>query len=410
MQETNRQSRRPLPLDGVRIADFTHMVSGPLATQILGDMGASVDKVEAIDGGDIARKFAPYVNGMGHYFLSINRNKRSITVDLKSQEGQEIALALALKSDVVIENFAPGTMGRFGLGYDRLSKLKPDLIFCSISGFGQVGPLARKKSFDLVAQAYSGIMSTNGEPDSPPVKVGIPIADTGTGLVAAIAVLGAILKRNSSGLGSYIDLSMYDSVLSLLANHAGYYLASGRQAPKTGSHHYAVVPNGSFRTRDGHVVIAVTSDELWREFCEALSLDDLKDDPRFSTIDNRTANIHECREMVARRVETQTTAEILAQLEARNIPCGPVHTIGEALEHPAIAMRDMVYELEHAVYGRARAVGSPLGPSLVREKPEAPPLLGEHNAQILFDLGYDAKQIEALIRKGVVGSRTHAPA
>ena len=394
---------KSLPLDGVTIVDFSHFIAGPFATQILADLGASVIKIENIKGGESGRYAAPSVGGQSHYFLSFNRNKQSVALNLKDPRGKEIALKLIKDADVVVENFAVGVMDRLGFGYDAMMKLNRDLIYCSVSGFGQSGPLAEKRSYDLIAQAYSGVMSVNGERDSPPLKVGIPIGDTTAGLFSAISILSALLQRKAGGVGKHLDISMYDGLLAMLANHGGHYLASGEQAEKWGSQHYISVPNGVFPVKGGFIAIAAVSDLHWQKLCVALGMTQFSNDPLYVDGPERAKNRDTLEVHLRDHLSQLTVADAVEILDQAEVPCGPVQSISEALEHPYTQARDMVLNLTHPVYGDARVTGSPLGPALVRKNSTAPPLLGENTKHILVELGYNQNEIAELMRDSVIG-------
>ncbi len=387
------------PLRGIRVVDFTHVISGPFASQTLGDLGASVIKIEGVEHGDVGRDMGPDKNGQSHYFVAFNRNKRSIALDLKSDAGRQVALALLAKADVVIENFAPGAIGRLGLGYDVVKAANPSVVYCSISGFGQTGPLAHKRSFDLIAQAYSGIMSTNGEPGEPPVKVGVPIGDTASSLFAVIGILAALFERKQTGAGRFIDVAMYDSLLTLLANYGGYFNATGEQPGRTGSGHYFTVPYGTFEAADGDIAITVMTDANWSGLCLALGLDDLGADPSLRSLHGRSADRVRIYGTLGPVLKQHTVAGLVELLGKADVPCAPVNDIGSALGHAHTAARGMLLDLEHASYGHIQATSLPLR-SVMRATHTAPPLRGEHTAEVLRGLGMtEEKIIELLAQK-----------
>jgi len=286
MSETARSIK---PLEGIRVLDFSRILSGPMGTMVLADLGAHVIKVEDLEGSDVTRHNPPYVNGESHYFLSLNRNKESLSIDLKKPEGRAIALALVEQSDVVVENFRPGVADRIGLGYQALSALNPGLVYCSVSGFGQTGPLRDKTAYDLVIQAMTGAMAVTGEPDRPPVKMGLPLADELSAMFSVIGILAALQKRARTGRGSYLDVSMFDVGVSLLSYMANIYFATGESARRLGSRHPTIYPYNAFQTRDGHIVVAAFTQAFWRKFCKAVGRDDLPADSRFVTFAGTTA-------------------------------------------------------------------------------------------------------------------------
>ncbi|MEZ5881381.1 MAG: CaiB/BaiF CoA-transferase family protein [Nitratireductor sp.] len=401
MQPEAPEAEEQLPLKGIRVADFTHVIAGPLATQILGDLGAKVTKIEEVTSGDVGRSMAPYIAGQSHYHLAFNRNKRSIGVNLKDPRGLAAVRKIVARSDILVENFSPGSMARMGLGYDDVRAFNPGIIYCSISGFGQEGPLASKGYYDLVGQAYAGVMSTNGEPDGPPVKVGIPIGDTSGSLFAVIAILSALHGRRKSGEGKYIDLSLYDCLLSVLANYGGYYLARDVQPQRTGSKHYYSVPYGSFSARDGDVVIGVFTDVQWQSFCAVLGLQQLARDDRFSNAAGRVEHREQIDAAVNQRLSQLSAEEVVSLLDSASIPCGPVHDIGQALFHPHAQLRRMVKNVTHGDYGAVRVISHPFG-GLGASMMSAPPLHGEHSGEILSEIGMPAKKIMELMSQGVV--------
>jgi len=386
------------PLNGCRVVDFTHVISGPFTTQILADLGADVTKIEDMGSGDVGRGMQPSQEGMSHYFACFNRNKRSIALNLKSQAGHEVAMRLIRDADVLVENFAPGVIGRLGFSYEAVRVINPSIVYCSISGFGQTGPLAHKRSLDLVAQAYAGIMSTNGTADGPPLKVGVPIGDTGSSLFAAIGIISAMYDRKTTGAGRYLDVAMYDGLLALLANHGGYYHFTGTQPQRVGSAHYFSVPYGTFPTADGEVVIAVFTDASWAGLCQALEIPQLGQDPRFATGNARSTHRDALHEQICPLIRQLTSADLQQRLESHNVPCAPVNDVACAMRAPHTQARGMVMELTHPVYGTVPVTSLPI-PSVMRQDHRAPPLHGEHTVQVLGELGYTDAQIDAIRRE-----------
>ncbi len=390
------------PLKNVRVIDFTHVISGPFSTQILADLGAEVVKIEDTGAGDVARALVPLKNGLSHHFAAFNRNKRSVALDLKSADGREVAQRLLERADVLVENFSPGVMERLGFGPDTCRAINPGLIYTSISGFGRTGPLAHKRSLDLVAQAYSGVMSTNGTADGPPLKLGVPMGDTAASLFATIAITSALLERRDTGKGKYIDIAMFDSLLPLLANLAGHQHMTGGQPPRVGSAHYFTVPYGAFEADDGSVVIAAYTPAAWTGFCEALELPGLVSDPRFALTTARSENRQQLFDIVCPRLRQRKVAEVLELMDAHNVPCAPIHDIGQAFAEPHTAARSMVLDLEHPVYGKLQTTSLPLK-DVMRVQHTAPPLHGEHTAEVMRELGFDEARISR-VRDAVTAS------
>jgi crotonobetainyl-CoA:carnitine CoA-transferase CaiB-like acyl-CoA transferase len=396
-----------LPLSGVRVLDLSRVLAGPFATCILGDLGADVIKVEE-PGGDHVRTLPPfYEGGESHYFLAVNRNKRSIVVDLKKPEGRDLILDLAAKSDVVVENFRPDVMDRLGIGFDTLKARKPDMILCSISGYGRSGPLRDRPSFDLVTQARSGVMSITGEPDGPPTKLGLPMGDLGGGLWGAIGVLAALNRRHATGEAQHIDLSLLEGLVGLLGYLGQLAFMTGRSPGRVGSAHHNIVPYGRFEVADGHLVLALHVGSFWRRFCLAIGRDDLLADPRFRTTTDRRNNRVELQAEVEEIMRGRTRAEWSRLLEEADVPHGPILDVLEALEQEQLAEREAIAVMNHPTAGTVRQVRSP-----VRFADETPPgevgpspRLGEHSRQICATvLGWDDERIDALEAAGVLNT------
>jgi glutaryl-CoA transferase len=387
----------PLPLAGIRVLDLTHALAGPFCTMLLADLGADVIKVEPPGEGDHARRWGPpFVNGESTYFLSVNRNKRSVALDLKDDAGLRAAIDLALASDVLVENFRPGTAARLGLGWDVLHERRPELVYASISGFGQGRPTLA--GYDQIAQGTSGLMSITGEPKGQPTKVGVPVGDLVAGMFAAHGIMAALVERTRTGAGRYVDVALNDGLLALLTYQAGRYFATGEPPGREGNHHPTVAPYGTFATRDGHLNLAVGSDEQYRRFCEALQAPELGGDPRFATNAERQTARAELAVEIERRLTRRTTGEWLARMEAAGIPAGPILDLATAFADPVAVERDMRVEVDHPVAGRISQVGVPWKldgfSSPIRL---APPLLGQHTADVLAEvLGYTPEQIAAL--------------
>jgi crotonobetainyl-CoA:carnitine CoA-transferase CaiB-like acyl-CoA transferase len=369
----------------------------------LGDLGADVIKVEAPGRGDDTRHFPPSWNGVSTYYLSTNRNKRGITLDLKEPRAQEIARALAVESDIVIENFRRGTTERFNLGYDDLNEINPRIIYAAVSAFGSDGPDRDKAGVDLLMQAASGLMSITGEHGRPPVRAGTSLIDLTCGANAVQGILAALYARERSGLGQRIEVSLLGAGVSWLTYHATAFFATGEIPERLGSHHAAVAPYGAYPTLDGYLVIAVATDALWRRFCGALGLAEEVDDPRFATNPQRLINRAALDELLAPVLATRSADEWSELLSSAGVACGPVNTLDRTLSMPQVLHEELVVDLPHAQIPDFRMPGLAIKlkgtPGTIRRPP---PALGEHNVEVLNELGFDADQIEKLRNEGVI--------
>ena len=392
-------------LSGIAVLDLTRVMSGPYCTLMLADMGARVIKIEHPGRGDDTREWGPpFVGDESVYFLSVNRNKESLTLDFKHPDGRRILEALLAHADVLVENFRPGTLQRLGLDYESLASRFPRLVYASVSGYGHTGPLKDLPGYDAVVQAEGGLMSLTGDPDGPPYRLGLPIADLVAGLFAAQGILLALIARAGDGRGRYVDISMLDSVAGLLTYQAANYLATGHNPPRMGNAHASIVPYGTFDTRDGQLMLAVGNDDQWRRFCDAAGLSELVSDPRFSTNPQRVENREVLWPIVARALRVRDRDDWTALLRNVGVPCGPVRTIGETLADAQLEARGMITSLRHPAAGDLRVVANPVKLSDTSAVPDTPaPLLGQHTESILTrDLGLSRQELDELRRNHVV--------
>lgn len=398
-------SETPGALDGVLVLDLSRILAGPTATQILGDLGATVIKIEnPKTGGDDTRAwgppYAPTPDGksdLSAYFMSANRNKYSVAADLSTAEGQELVKALIAQADIVIENYKPGGLNKFGLDFETICAKHPELVYCSISGFGQTGPNSHIAGYDLMAQGYGGIMSLTGDPDGPPMKVGVGISDVMCGMYATIGILAALRHRDQTGEGQHIDLALVDSQMAWLINEGTNFLASGKEPQRRGNAHPNIVPYDVFATTDGHIILAVGNDAQFRRFCHAMERVDLAEDSRFATNPDRIANRDPLSDAISETLAARTSADILQVLQSVQVPCGPIHTVGQALQTDQAKARGTVVAVDtpEATSGQVELLGNPLKlsktPVSIRR---APPRFGqdtEHLSDILDTHNKQAK-------------------
>jgi crotonobetainyl-CoA:carnitine CoA-transferase CaiB-like acyl-CoA transferase len=401
------------PLHGVRVLDLTRILAGPFCTQMLGDLGAEVIKIERPGSGDDTRKFAPPFladeqgapTSESAYFLSANRNKKSVVVELTKPAGQKLIRRLMAMSDVVVENFKTGTLEKYGLSYDDVKTENPHLVYCSITGFGHTGPYANRPGYDFLIQGMGGVMSLTGEPDGSPQKVGVPIADLMTGMYAAVAINAAVYCAKTTGTGQHIDLGMLDAHVAWLGNVGMNYLYAGNLG-RLGNDHPNIVPYRPFKTADGEIVIVVGNNEQFRRFCRIAGCDELVTDPRFQSNEVRVRNRAELAQILDPLVAARPSAFWLEALEAQSIGCGPINNLEQVFKDPQVIAREMVHEMTHSANGGtpARLLASPIKMS---ETPvtyrHAPPLLGEHTEEVLSGmLGLDESEIAELSDLGVI--------
>jgi len=394
----------PSPLKGIKVLELSRTLAGPFCSMQLADMGADVIKVEQPDIGDETRSYIPpAINGESTYFMSLNKNKKAMTLNLKSEEGQEIVKKLVAEADVVIENFRNGTMEKFGLGYEVLKEINPRLVYCAVSGFGRTGPMKNEPAYDLLMQGFGGLMSVTGEEDGAPVKVGFSVVDLATGLYASLGVVLALFARQTTGKGQYVESSLLDTIVSL-SNYLGQSVLSTGNVPKRmGSAHPNLVPYQAFESKDGHVIIAVPNDGLWRKMCDALDLPHLKDHHKYALNVNRVAHRDELVEILTDFTKKRESAEIIQKLKDAGVPSGPINDLSQLFAHPQVQSRELIQEVEHPTIGLLKMIGVPIKlsetPGSVRK---APPLLGENTETVLADLGYSPEEIATFKEKGIV--------
>ncbi len=394
------------PLDGIKVLDLSRVLAGPWCAQTLADLGADVWKVEEPERGDDTRAWMPpEIDGESTYYMSANRSKRSIAVDLKHPDGQRIVREMAAKADVLVENYKKGTLERFGLGYEELAALNPGLVYCSISGYGRTGPRADEPGYDFAIQAESGLMSITGEPGGAPMKHGMAITDLVTGMNAVQAVLAALLARSRTGKGQLIDMALLDCGIALLANMASGHIVTGAEPPRLGNAHPSLAPYQLFETSDGEFVLAVGNDGQFRALCDkVIGRPDLSADPRFSTSRGRVIHRDALIPELAAAFRTRSTAEWIAALQREKVPCGQVRTLREVFGSPEVAARGLVAQVPDARHGTLKLMRSPLAlRGTPPREPSAPPRLAEHTDALLREvLGLEPREIDALRTSGAV--------
>ncbi len=394
-----------MSLSGVRVLDFSRVLAGPYCSMMLAELGADVIKIEEPGTGDEAREWPPFVHGQSGYFFSVNRSKRSLTLNLKREEARQIIRELCRRSDVVLENFAPGVTRRLGVDFQTLSAINPKLIYCSISGFGQTGPYWDKRAYDPILQAMSGIMSVTGSRGGEPVKCGVAISDVASAIFAAFSIVTSLYRREKTGKGQYIDLAMLDSSLALLTFQGAIYLCCGEVPGLIGSENPTRVPSANYQTGDGRYVHVVINDRQWPRFCELLGRPELAGDPEFSTNRARVANRERVNAIIGGLMKARPAGEWIALFDAEGLPIGPVNTLDRAFSDPQVVAREMVKSFLHPIAGEVKAINMPY--RFAEDSTEirsAPPLLGQHTEEILAELlGYSTEQVAQLRAEGVIG-------
>jgi crotonobetainyl-CoA:carnitine CoA-transferase CaiB-like acyl-CoA transferase len=393
------------PLDGVRVLDLSHMAAGPFCSMMLADMGADVIKIEIPGKGDGLRSWGPpFLGKEGVYFLYLNRNKKSMTLNLKSPKGRRVLIQLMQRADVLLENFVPGTMEKLGLGPQDIMNLNPRLVYCRISGYGQTGPYSNRPGYDLLVQAQGGLMTITGEPDHPPgAKVGVAIADLGTGMYAAYGIVLSLLAREKTGKGQVTDVALFDSVISWMLQPIGSYLVTREMPERLGTVHPVAAPYQAFRTKDSYVVIGCAVDEHWQKLCDVLEIDELAKHARFATNPKRVENRKEL-ESILKEIFVREESDVwLRRMQEAGIPCAPVNTLERVVMDPQVLQRRMLVEVDHPTAGRIQVPGIPVKLSDTPAKiTDPPPLLGEHTSEVLQELGYSPDQIGELRKEGII--------
>ncbi|MBN1828091.1 MAG: CoA transferase [Deltaproteobacteria bacterium] len=390
-------------LSDIKVLDLTSFLSGPFCTMILSDMGADVIKIEEPPKGCPTRKNPPFKDGESAYFMSLNRGKKDIALNLKTDMGKKILSELIVGADVLVENFRPGVMRRLGFDYRKVSALNPRIIYASISGFGNSGPYAEKGAYDMVVQGYGGVMSITGYPGGDPVRVGYSIADLSASLFGAIAIIGALRVRDKVGRGQYLDVSMFDCQVALMENAIARYYATGNMPGPLGSRHSSIVPFQAFKSSNGYFIVTASTDEQFKNLCKAVGLPEMANDGRFMSKPDRVNNVDDLT-AILNNVFTEKPKEVWIEiLERHNVPCGPINNVQEVVESPQVLAREMIVEVNHPKAGKVKMAGSPIKASLTPTKIQGPPpLLGQDTERLLSGLGYSPEEIVQLKENGVI--------
>lgn len=391
-------------LEGMRVLDVSQIMAGPYCSMVLADMGAEVIKIEKPEGGDDSRQMGPYINGESTCFFQINRNKKSVCINLKEQKGKDIFYQLAETADVIIENFRPGVVRSLKIDYDTIRQLNPGIIYCSISGFGQTGPYANQGGFDLIVQGMSGLMNMTGIPGERPMKTGIAVFDIGAGLTAVNSILMAYIHKQKTGAGQHVDVSLLESGLAWFIWEAAAYFANGTIPQPTGSRHRVSAPYQAYRTQNGYVMLGGANQRTWEKFCaKVVERPEWLKDSRFLTNADRSKNVKILEELIEDVFLQQDSKYWIKKSEEAGVPCGPINNFAEALNDPHVLARGMVQEVEHPIMGKMRTLGIPVKFSLTPGKIEAaPPLLGQHTDQVLSSLQWTKEQLDELREQGVI--------
>jgi crotonobetainyl-CoA:carnitine CoA-transferase CaiB-like acyl-CoA transferase len=400
----------PLPLEGVRVLDLTNVMAGPYCAMVLGDMGAEVVKVESFEG-DTSRRFEPQINGESYCFAVLNRNKKSIAIDLKAPRGKAIVTALAAKSDVVMENFRPGVVRKLGLDYDSLKQVNPGLIYASMSGFGQTGPYGKKGGFDIIAQGMSGIMTMTGYPGGRPAKVGIAMNDIASGVTALYGILGAYIGRLRHGKGQYLETSLLEAGLAWSIWEFGAFFGSGELPTATGTRHRRSAPYQAYRTKDGYVTVGAGSEKLWRSFAtQVCAKPEWIEDPRFNGPNIRVKNADALEAEIEQVFAGQPTAHWVEKLDAAGVPGGPVYTYDQTMSDPQVLARRMIVDIDHPKIGPMKTLGLPVkSTGQLTEIRQPAPWLGQHTEEVLREIGYGEGDVRQLFADGVVYDSDRGP-
>ena len=393
-----------LPLEGVRVLDLTQIMAGPYCTMMLADMGADVVKVEKPNGGDDTRRMGPpFIEGESAAFLGINRNKRSIVIDLRSDPGRELAQRMARESDVLVQNFRPGSLDRMGLGYEQVREINPTIVYCTISGFGATGPYAQRGGFDLVTQGMSGLMSVTGHAGGPPAKVGVPLCDLNAGMFGAIGILTAYISRLRTGQGQHVDTSLLEGGIAYTFWESAMFFATGEVPEPKGSAHRLTAPYQAFETSDGYVNIGAANQANWERLCAAIDRDELASDPRFIEPRDRMNNLDELVSTLETTFAQHSSDHWLKTLEAAGVPAGPINDLAEVYADPQVRAREMMVETEHPIAGRVKNIGIPIKLSETPGRFQRPaPTLGQHTNEVVTELGCSPNEIDKLRSEGIV--------